>query len=131
MDENRKKALTLMQTLWNSIDWKKFPKRNLLRVYSIFQDWIQSSAYTSSLDRFIASFTEHANALAVPNVKEISEILHSGDHYEILRLLREETPALMIYMRASRENSKMQKTEATKNVSGGENSGGENSDRKV
>jgi len=108
LDAARSDALALMQALWDSIDWQKFPARLRRRVYSIFQDWILDAAYTSNLHKFVANFILNANANAVPAyaTERVSAILSSGRSHEVLRLLREETPALMVRLRADRLREK-------------------------
>jgi len=105
LDTARRDALDLVQALWNSIRWEKFPGRLRRRVYSVFQDWVLDAAYTSSLHKFVTNFIQNANADAVPasEAERVSRILSSGRDREILRLLREETPALIVLFRARRE----------------------------
>jgi len=66
LDTVRRDALDLVQALWNSIRWEKFPGRLRRRVYSVFQDWVLDAAYTSSLHKFVTNFIQNANADAVP-----------------------------------------------------------------
>ena len=110
LDEVRMDALELIQALWDSIDWKKFPARLRRRVYSVFQDWIQDASYTGSLHKFIANFVENANTEALPGyaAERLTQILSSDSKRQrmILRVLREETPALIVIFRARREKSR-------------------------
>jgi len=104
LDEVRRDALDLIEALWDSVSWKRFPGRLRLRVYSVFQDWIQDAAYTSSLHKFIANFVENADAEALPGyaAERLNQILSGKRDREILRVLREETPALIVMLRARR-----------------------------
>ena len=108
LDENRKDALRLTEALWSSIDWNRVPMRLVPRIYTIFADWVQESAYTGSLPQFMSNFADSAICNAVPgeNTDKIAGIMSSGRDRQILQCLREETAALVIFLRARRDAPK-------------------------
>lgn len=108
LDQDRRYALGLVEALWSSLDWEKIPQRLLPRIYSIFQDWIQESAYTGSLHTFVSNFQDTAICISVSGdrASHVAAVIASGRDRHLLQILREETSALIIFMRARKDERK-------------------------
>lgn len=105
LDTTRKNALSLVEALWDSLDWQSIPQRMRPAIYEHFQNWIQSSAYTGNLQNFLNQFLENAIASTVPEpwITVVNHLLQNANDAEVLSVLREETAALIIMMRARKE----------------------------
>ena len=102
-----REALNLLIPLWKGIpaDYKRKYARN---IWQQFEENIRSSAYTTSLSRFVNSICLRLQIVtAADDLPAVNAVLNAGGDRALLRQLRDEAATLVLMVRL--ENDKRKK----------------------
>jgi hypothetical protein len=99
-------ASNLLTPLWRgiSVDYKGKYARN---IWQQFEDNIRSAAYTARASEFLSKVVARLGiTIAADDVKQVSELVGSGQDRALLKMLRDDTTLLVLLVRADNEERK-------------------------
>ena len=103
---NERIAKEMIYPCWRGIpdDYKRKYARN---IWEQFENNIRSAAYTSSLSKFFDTLRLKLDIeIATAHLAGIAEVLNVGEDRAILKALRDETTAIVLYVRLMNEEKK-------------------------
>ena len=108
-------AEQLLDPVWRGMP-AAYKSRYALTIWQQFESNIRSAAYKSSLARFYTALTDRLQSDPLKeSISGISEILQSGEDAAVLRMLRDETTALVLLVRLKNEERKEKRKEEKQN----------------
>jgi hypothetical protein len=108
--EHQEIAERLLWPLWRGID-PSYKSKYRASIWQQFEDNIRSAAYTSRLARFVDEMTRKLSIqIRADDVANVQAVVASGDDRAILKLLRDETTLLVLYVRMRNEERKAEFT---------------------
>jgi hypothetical protein len=99
-------ASKLLTPLWRGIsaDYKMKYARN---IWQQFEDNIKSAAYTARASEFLSKIVARLGITFLhDDVKQVSELVASGQDKQLLKMLRDDTTLLVLLVRADNEERK-------------------------
>ena len=97
--DHQEVADRLLWPLWRGID-PSYKSKYRSSIWQQFEDNIRSAAYTSRLARFVDNLTQKLDIqVRADDVANVQAVVASGEDRAILRLLRDETMLLVLYVR--------------------------------
>jgi len=96
-------AVSLLETVWQAMDWDNINGRRRMNIYNEFRDAVEESADVRNLSRYLDRLTENMSVRSL-NDPEAIEIIENSDGDELLRLFRQESQYLVLKLRERRGN---------------------------
>lgn len=104
-------ASDLLLALWRAVD-PDFKERYKADIWRIYEDRVRAAAgQNGTLARFVSQLARSLGGSLGRNETArgiVADIVASGDDHELLRLLREETPYLILLVRLAMKDLKEQ-----------------------
>jgi len=110
-------AVSLLETVWEAMDWDNIDGRRRRNIYNEFRDAVEESADVRNLSRYLDRLTENMSVRSVSDTEAI-EIIENVDGDELLRLFRQESQYLVLKLRERRGNLETSAPDLTKTFSG-------------
>ena len=114
-EQLRNDAVTIIESVWKSIDWDKIGSRRRMKIYEEYQNKIKSASHVGTASHFLEKLTNKMDStLSGTNSPTILDIIRRIEKEDLdldfLNICRSESQLLILLMREKndelKENSK-------------------------
>ncbi len=121
-EQLRQDVVTIIESVWKSIDWDKVSSRRRMKIYEEYQNKIKSSAHVGKASHFLEKLCSKMDCtLSGTNASIVLDIIKKVEQdnldLEFLNTCRSETQLLVLLMR---EKNQELKENSKQTISGGD-----------